>query len=87
MNNLIAGAADWFDDRTGLVTAVKRFLDEDIPASSGWHQVFGSIALFLFLLQVFTVALLLFQSLCALFQFDISVAPILAALGASPESK
>ena len=48
MNSLIASAADWFDDRTGLVSAVKRFLDEDIPASSGWHQVFGSVALFLF---------------------------------------
>ena len=61
MNNLIAGAADWFDDRTGLVTAVKRFVDEDIPASSGWHQVFGSVALFLFLVQVFTGILLAFN--------------------------
>jgi ubiquinol-cytochrome c reductase cytochrome b subunit len=37
---------------------VCRFLDEDIPASSGWHQVFGSIALFLFMTQAFTGILL-----------------------------
>ena len=61
MNSLAARAVDWFDDRTGLVSAVKHFLDEDIPASSGWHQVFGSVALFLFLLQVFTGILLAFN--------------------------
>ena len=61
VNNPITGAVDWFDDRTGLVSAVKHFLDEDIPASSGWHQVFGSVALFLFLLQVFTGILLAFN--------------------------
>ncbi|HUS07178.1 MAG TPA: cytochrome b N-terminal domain-containing protein, partial [Bryobacteraceae bacterium] len=33
----------------------------DIPASSGWHQVFGSIAVFLFLTQVFTGILLAFN--------------------------
>jgi len=57
----IVVVVDWFDDRTGLVTAVKHFLDEDIPASSGWHQVFGSIALFLFVVQVFTGILLAFN--------------------------
>jgi ubiquinol-cytochrome c reductase cytochrome b subunit len=49
---------DWIDSRTGVPSAVRHFLDEDIPASSGWHQVFGSIALFLFLTQVFTGILL-----------------------------
>ncbi len=44
----------WIDERTGLVSGVRHFLDEDIPASAGWHQVFGSVALFAFLLQVFT---------------------------------
>ena len=51
----------WLDHRTGIETAVRNFLYEQIPASSGWHQVFGSVALFLFLLQVFTGALLAFN--------------------------
>lgn len=49
---------DWLEDRTGVESAIKHFLYEEIPASSGWHQVFGSIALFAFLLQVVTGILL-----------------------------
>src|SRR5579864_8645064 len=49
---------DWLEDRTGVEGAVKHFLYEDIPHSSGWHQVFGSVALFAFLTQVFTGILL-----------------------------
>jgi ubiquinol-cytochrome c reductase cytochrome b subunit len=45
---------DWIEDRTGLISTVAHFMDEEIPASAGWHQVFGSIALFLFLTQAFT---------------------------------
>jgi ubiquinol-cytochrome c reductase cytochrome b subunit len=52
---------EWLDHRTGIQTAVRQFLYEDIPASSGWHQVFGSIAIFLFLVQAFTGALLAFN--------------------------
>src|SRR5271154_418707 len=52
---------DWVDHRTGLPTAVRTFLYEDIPASSGWRQVFGSVAIFLFLVQSFTGALLAFN--------------------------
>src|ERR1700691_3540390 len=51
----------WFDHRTGLETAIREFLYEDIPGSSGWHQVFGSIALFLFMVQAFTGILLAFN--------------------------
>ena len=51
----------WLDHRTGIETAVRNFLYEQIPASSGWHQVFGSVALFLFLVQAFTGALLAFN--------------------------
>ena len=54
MNDLLA----WLDDRTGVPSAIRGFLDEEIPASSGWHQVPGSVALFLFLSQVFTGILL-----------------------------
>src|SRR6266571_5604731 len=53
--------AEWADHRTGLETAVKNFLYENIPASSGWHQVLGSVAVFLFLLQAFTGVLLAFN--------------------------
>jgi ubiquinol-cytochrome c reductase cytochrome b subunit len=52
---------NWVEHRTGLESAVKNFLYEDIPASSGWHQVLGSVALFLFLLQAFTGLLLAFN--------------------------
>src|SRR3954454_12917161 len=52
---------DWLEHRTGVETAIKEFLYEDIPASSGWHQVFGSIALFLFMTQAFTGILLAFN--------------------------
>jgi ubiquinol-cytochrome c reductase cytochrome b subunit len=51
----------WLDHRTGIETAVRNFLYERIPASSGWHQVLGSVALFLFLVQTFTGALLAFN--------------------------
>ena len=49
---------DWLEHRTGLETAVKNFLYEDIPASAGWHQVLGSVAVFLFLIQAFSGVLL-----------------------------
>src|SRR5436190_10813732 len=52
---------DWLEHRTGVETAIRSFLYEDIPASSGWHQVFGSVAMFLFLTQVFTGILLAFN--------------------------
>ncbi len=55
----IAGnVTHWLEERTGLASAVHHFLYEEIPASSGWHQVFGSLALFLFLTQIFTGILL-----------------------------
>src|ERR1700676_4533290 len=49
---------DWLEDRTGIEGAVKHFLYEDVPHSSGWHQVLGSVALFAFLLQMLTGILL-----------------------------
>lgn len=58
MSKPLAGVLDWVEERTGAVSAVGEFFEEDIPASSGWHQVFGSVALFLFTIQVFTGILL-----------------------------
>jgi quinol-cytochrome oxidoreductase complex cytochrome b subunit len=52
---------DWLEHRTGLETAIKNFLYEDIPASSGWHQIIGSMAVFFFVIQVFTGGLLAFN--------------------------
>src|SRR4030088_2269810 len=52
---------EWLEHRTGIQTAIHSFLYEDIPASSGWHQVIGSVALFFFIIQVFTGALLAFN--------------------------
>src|SRR5947199_9748426 len=52
---------NWLDHRTGVHTAVRTFLYEDIPASSGWHQVFGSVAMFLFMVQAFTGIMLAFN--------------------------
>ena len=51
----------WIEERTGVESAVQRFLREDIPHSAGWHQVLGSVALFGFLTQVVTGILLAFN--------------------------
>jgi len=61
MRAVLGRILDWVDDRTQFVTVVKNILYEDIPASSGWHQVFGSVALFLFLVEAFTGVLLAFN--------------------------
>jgi quinol-cytochrome oxidoreductase complex cytochrome b subunit len=58
MRSRVSQFAAWLDERTGLQTGVSRFLLEDIPASAGWPQVFGSVALFLFLIQSLTGILL-----------------------------
>src|SRR3954452_24801676 len=52
---------NWLEDRTGIPSAVAHFFNEEIPASSGWHQGFGSVALFSFLVQMFTGILLSFN--------------------------
>jgi ubiquinol-cytochrome c reductase cytochrome b subunit len=49
---------DWLEDRTAIEGAIRRLLSEEVPASSGWPQVFGSVALFAFLVQAATGILL-----------------------------
>ena len=49
------------EHRTGVETLARKFLYEEIPASSGWAQVLGSVAVFLFLTQAFTGILLSFN--------------------------
>lgn len=51
----------WVDHRTGFQTALRSFFLEAIPGSAGWPQVFGSIAVFLFLIQIVTGLLLAFN--------------------------
>ena len=58
MHRVLSRARNWLELRTGLPSAAAHFLREEIPASSGWPQVFGSITLFLFLVQVLTGVLL-----------------------------
>jgi quinol-cytochrome oxidoreductase complex cytochrome b subunit len=55
------GLNDWLDHRTGLPGAIRHFRYEEVPASAGWHQVFGSVALFLILVQFFTGIMLAFN--------------------------
>ncbi len=61
MRRTFARLLGWLEHRVGLETAARKFLYEDVPASSGWLQVFGSVALFLFLVQAFTGLLLAFN--------------------------
>jgi ubiquinol-cytochrome c reductase cytochrome b subunit len=52
---------DWLEARTGAKTLIRSFFLEPIPESSGWPQVFGSVALFVLLVQVVTGILLAFN--------------------------
>ncbi len=61
MRRTFARLLGWLEHRVGLETAARKFLYDDVPASSGWPQVFGSVALFLFLVQAFTGLLLAFN--------------------------
>ena len=49
---------NWLEERTGVGSMVGHFLNEDIPASSGWKHVLGSVAMFSFMLQAVTGILL-----------------------------
>src|SRR4051794_26051106 len=51
----------WIEDRTGFSTLAKRAFLEEIPASAGWPQAFGSVALFLCLIQAISGILLSFN--------------------------
>jgi len=55
---MIRSVIDWLEERTGIETTLHHFLYEDVPASAGWHQVFGSVALFALMTQIVTGILL-----------------------------
>src|SRR5215469_14985184 len=58
---MVKNILDWLETRTGVKSAIHHCMYEDIPDSSGWHQVLGSVALFAFLTQAFTGILLAFN--------------------------
>lgn len=45
---------DWFDRRLNLKPVQRTLLDEPIPGGASWIYVFGSVTLFLFLMQAAT---------------------------------
>jgi ubiquinol-cytochrome c reductase cytochrome b subunit len=51
----------WIDERTGINGLIQHALYEEIPASSGWKHVLGSVALYSFIVQVTTGILLAFN--------------------------
>jgi ubiquinol-cytochrome c reductase cytochrome b subunit len=61
MKSKIAQFIEAVDDRTGIPSGIHHFLSEEIPDSSGWHQVFGSVAMFLIMVQFFTGIMLAFN--------------------------
>jgi ubiquinol-cytochrome c reductase cytochrome b subunit len=48
----------WFEDRTGIIAAIKPVAEHPVPKKAGWYYVFGSATLVAFLIQVFTGTLL-----------------------------
>jgi ubiquinol-cytochrome c reductase cytochrome b subunit len=58
---MVKSFLSWVEDRTGLSSFVEDFFKEEVPASSGWHQVFGSVALFSLSVQFLTGILLAFN--------------------------
>jgi ubiquinol-cytochrome c reductase cytochrome b subunit len=61
MKKKIEQFVEELDHRTGIASGLKHFLYEDIPNSAGWHQVFGSVAMFMILVQFFTGIMLAFN--------------------------
>ncbi len=48
----------WFESRASAATALKAFLDEPIPASTGWRNTLGSVVGAILLVQIVTGVLL-----------------------------
>jgi ubiquinol-cytochrome c reductase cytochrome b subunit len=50
----------FIDERVGLKLLAAKMLNEAVPGGSRWAYVFGSILLFIFIMQAFTGVLLMF---------------------------
>ena len=51
---------DWVEQRTGLVSALKTFLTEDVPGGASYWYVFGSATLIVLAVQIVTGIILCF---------------------------
>ncbi len=51
----------WLDQRTGVVTATKDFLTEDVPGGASYWYAFGSATLFAMIIQIATGIFLTFH--------------------------
>ncbi len=49
----------WIDEQTELVTLIREFMEEPLAKGVGWPHAFGSVAMFLFVVQLFTGVLLM----------------------------
>jgi len=49
----------WIDEQSDLVTMVYRFMAEPLPKSTGYPHALGSLAMFLFVVQLLTGGFLL----------------------------
>ena len=54
LHRVLDSVVNWIDERLHLRDGFKELLDEPLPEGVGWTHVFGSISLFLFVLQVAT---------------------------------
>src|ERR1700737_1697685 len=57
---MIRKFADWLESRTGFVSALQDFLDEDVPGGASYWYVFGSATLIVLVIQIVTGILLTF---------------------------
>jgi ubiquinol-cytochrome c reductase cytochrome b subunit len=57
---MIARFTDWLESRTGAMSALKDFLEEDVPGGASYWYVFGSATLIILIIQIVTGILLTF---------------------------
>lgn len=60
MNEVLDRVVAFIDERVGLKTLQAKLLNEPVPGGSRWAYVFGSVLLFLFIMQAVTGMLLMF---------------------------
>ena len=58
--SVIEKVFDFVDERVGLKTLQAKMLNEPVPGGSRWAYVFGSVLLFIFIMQAVTGILLMF---------------------------
>ena len=58
--NLLEKVIAFVDERVGLKTLQAKMLNEPVPGGSRWAYIFGSVLLFIFIMQVVTGILLMF---------------------------